>query len=110
MINLWNKQELEVYVKYCKFNNLKYESIWINMEGEAREKALSEINEQMLKIDKPVMYLDFEYTDTVLYSLINFIKEEIPDKSITCIPCNFNSKREMAEYVDKLIQKEITYN
>jgi len=111
MKKLWTKEELEVYIKYCKLNNLKYESVWINMEDEERKKALLHIHIQLNKIDKPVkIYIDFEYVDTVRYSLIVFIKKEMPDELLTWIPVNFASKLEMAEFLDNQIQKELNYN
>ncbi len=111
MQDLWTKEELEVYIKYCKLNNLKYESIWINMDDEEREKALLIQHNQMCKIDKPVkVYLDFEYIDTVRYSLVGFIKEEIPNKLLTWIPDHFESKQEAVSFLDKHIQFELKCN
>lgn len=111
MNNHWTKQELEVYINYCKFNNLRYECIWCNMEDKEREKTLLEIHNEILKIDKPVkVYLDFEYVDTVRYSLIDFVKNENPDKLLTWIPENFSTKLEMAKYLDNHIKRELQFN
>jgi len=111
MKDLWTKEELEVYINYCKFNNLRYECLWCNMEDKEREKTLLEIHNEMLKIDKPVkVYLDFMYVDTVKYSLISFIKEEMPDKILTWIPNNFQSGKEMLKFLEINISKELQQN
>ena len=111
MKRLWTKEELEFYINYCKFNNLRYECLWCNMEDKEREKTLLEIHNEMLKIDKPVkVYLDFMYVDTVKYSLISFIKEEMPDKILTWIPNNFQSGKEMLKFLEINISKELQQN
>jgi hypothetical protein len=107
----WTNQELEVYIKYCKLNNLRYESIWVNMDDEEREKALLSIHHRMCQIDKPIkIYLDFEYVDTVRYSLIDFVKDENPNKLLTWIPDNFETKESLAKYLDHYIDKELQFN
>jgi len=111
MKNFWTKNELEVYLNYCKLNNLKYECVWVNMEDVEREKALLIIHKQMLKIDKPVkFYLNSEYLKTVRYSLISFIKEEFPNNLITWIPDNFKTKQDVVEYLELHVQKEMQFN
>jgi len=81
------------------------------MEDKEREKTLLEIHNEMLKIDKPVkVYLDFMYVDTVKYSLISFIKEEMPDKILTWIPNNFQSGKEMLKFLEINISKELQQN
>lgn len=108
---LWTKEELEVYINYCRFNNLKYECIWINMEDEEREKVLQGLHKQMLKINKPVkIYLDFKYVDTVRYSLIDFVKDENSNKLLTWIPDNFETKKSLAIFLDNHIKKELQFN
>ncbi len=111
MQEIWTKEELDVYINYCKLNNLKYECIWINMEEEEREKALLNVYNLMLKIDKPVkIYLDSEYIKTIRYSLIDFVKEELPGKLLTWIPDYFESKQEAVSFLDKHIQFELKCN
>ena len=111
MLETWTKQELEVYINYCKLNNLKYECIWVNMEEDELEFALKNFHKQMLIIDKLVkIYLDFEYIKTIRYSLMDFVKEELPGKLLTWIPNNFDTKQDMAKFLDNYIEKELQFN
>ncbi len=111
MQDLWTKQELEVYIQYQKFNNLIYECVWVNMEDDEVEIIKENLHKQMLKIDKPIkIYLDFEYIKTIRYSLIDFIKEELPNKLLTWIPNNFKTKHDMAKFLDEHIKKELRHN
>jgi len=76
------------------------------MEDCARDNALKILHKHMLKIDKPVkVYLDFEYIKTIRYTLLDFVKEELPDKLLTWIPNNFKTKKEMAVFLDAYIEK-----
>lgn len=111
MKHIWTKQELEVYINYCKLNNLKYECIWINMEDDEVKIGIESLHKQMLQIDKPVrIYLNSEYVDTVRYSLIDFVKEQQSDRLLTWIPVNFETGQKMLEFLDNHIQKELTLN
>jgi len=84
MQNIWTKEELEVFISYCKLNNIKYDCIWMEMEEEDVEKALEQLHRKMLAFDKPVkIYLDTRYVKTIRYSLIDFIQEEYPNKILT---------------------------
>jgi len=84
MQNIWTKEELEVFISYCKLNNIKYDCIWMEMEEEDVEKALEQLHRKMIAFDKPVkIYLDTRYVKTIRYSLIDFIQEEYPNKILT---------------------------
>ncbi|HAF28294.1 MAG TPA: hypothetical protein DCG75_04520 [Bacteroidales bacterium] len=108
---MWSKEELQVYISYCKLNNLKYECVWINMNDDERLNLLGKLHQKMLQIDKSVkVYLDFEYVDSLRYSLIDFVKDEMPNKLLTWIPDNFSTKQEMVKYVDNYVKKELYWN
>ncbi|MFO7827843.1 MAG: hypothetical protein R6V23_04430 [Bacteroidales bacterium] len=107
MQNHWTKEELEVYINFCKLNNIKYDSIWLNLEDEEREESLSRIHQLMLKIDKPVkIFLDSQYIKTIRYSLIDFVQDEFPDKILTWIPDNFESRKTMVEFIEKILSRK----
>lgn len=111
MEDLWTKQELEVYINYCKLNNLKYECIRVNMEDDEVELAKANLHKQMLKINKPVrIFINQEYVQTLNYSLINFVKEESPENLITWIPSNFMSGQEMVNFLDTNLKRESQLN
>jgi len=111
MQNLWTKQELEVFISYCKLNNIKYDCIWIELEEEDVEKALEQLHKKMLAFDQPVkIYLDTRYFKTIRYSLINFVQDEFPDKLLKLIPDNFQTKKDMVSYIDEYIQFEVDRN
>jgi len=111
MQNLWTKQVHEVFINYCKLNNIKYDCIWIELEEEDVELALEKLHKEMVKIDKPVkIYLDTKYVKTIRYSLIDFILEEYPNKLLTWIPDNFESGKDMVKFLDNNIKQEIQNN
>ena len=111
MQNHWTKEELEVFINYCKLNNIKYDCIWMELEEEDVELALEKLHKEMIKIDKPVkIYLDTKYIKTIRYSLIDFIKEEYPNKILTWIPDNFESGKAMVKFLDKHIKQEVKNN
>jgi len=62
MQKLWTTEELEVFISYCKLNNIKYDCIWIELEEEDVELALEQVHKKMLAFDKLVkIYLDTKY-------------------------------------------------
>lgn len=111
MTKLWTSEELEVYIKYQRFNNLLYECFWVNLEDDEVELIKKNLHKQMLNINKPVkIYLDFKYIKTIKYSLMDFVKEELPDKLLTWIPVNFNTRQEMVKFLKNHIQRELQLN
>lgn len=111
MKNYWTNQELDVYLKYCKFNNLIYDCIWAEMNESERKSLLHKLHLQMIEINKPIrLYVDFEYIKSIKYSLLDFVKEELPGKLVTWIPDNFESKQDMLNFLDKHIQLELQNN
>ena len=111
MKNFWTNQELDVYLKYCKFNNLLYECIWAEMNESERKSLLHKLHLQMIKINKPIrLYVDFVYLKTINYSLLNFVKEELSGKLVTWIPNNFISKKDLVEFLERNLHKEIKLN
>jgi|GEM_PF-2042139 len=111
MKDFWTKEELEVFINYCKLNNIKYGCIWMELEEEDVELALEKLHKEMVKIDKPVkIYLDTKYVKTIPYSLIDFIQEEYPNKLLTWIPDNFESGKDMVSFIDEYIQFELKCN
>jgi len=111
MQNHWTKAELEVFISYCKLNNIKYDCIWMELDEEDVEKALEQLHRKMLTFDKPVkIYLDAKYVKTIRYSLIVFVQDEFPDKILTWIPDNFESRKSMVEFLEYNIKMEIQLN
>lgn len=111
MENLWTKEELGIYIQYQKYNNLLYECVWVNLEDDEVELIKKNLQKQMLKINKPVrIFIDSEYIQTLNYSLINFVKEEIPDKLLTWIPANFKTRQEMLRFLETNFKKESQFN
>lgn len=111
MKNHWTKEELEVYLKYQKLCNCTYDCIWIDMDDEDREKAIKILHRQMIRINKSVnIYINSEYINTFDYSLIDFIQEETPNKLLTWIPANFETRQDMLRFLESNLKKELQFN
>lgn len=111
MQDIWTKEELEVYLKYQKLCNCSYDCIWVDMDDEDRDSAIKRLRKEMIKINKPVkFYLNSEYINTIDYSLIDFVQDETPNRLLTWIPNNFNTKQDMVEFLDNHIEKELQSN
>lgn len=111
MDNLWTKPELEIFLQYQRLINFTFDCIWIDLEEEDRRNALDNLFNQMVVINKPVkVFINDEYTKTVNFSLIPFIEQEITQKLISWVPVNFTNGKEMLNYLENQLSKEIEYN
>lgn len=111
MINSWTKSELEIFLQYQRLINTTFDCIWIDLEEEDRRNALDDLFNQMIVINKPVkVYINCEYTKTVNFSIIPFIEQEITQKLISWIPVNFKDGKDMVNYLETQIEKEMNLN